>query len=113
MSPEPARPVLPRFILLVAAVGLIAVLFWGVAKFESSRRGETTASVSAPAKTSDPFFDSAPQMKRPDADLVQKLSVIEAERRRWDETDRKSTRLNSSHGYISYAVFCLKKKKHR
>src|SRR2546429_3415208 len=26
-------------------------------------------------------------------------------------TDRKSTRLNSSHGYISYAVFCLKKKR--
>src|SRR2546429_5080981 len=30
------------------------------------------------------------------------------------QVDRKSTRLNSSHGYISYAVFCLKKKnKHR
>src|SRR2546422_2452332 len=28
-----------------------------------------------------------------------------------DFGDRKSTRLNSSHGYISYAVFCLKKKK--
>ena len=27
------------------------------------------------------------------------------------QADRKSTRLNSSHGYISYAVFCLKKKK--
>src|SRR2546422_6974353 len=27
-----------------------------------------------------------------------------------DMEDRKSTRLNSSHGYISYAVFCLKKK---
>src|SRR3989449_4784933 len=27
------------------------------------------------------------------------------------DRDRKSTRLNSSHGYISYAVFCLKKKK--
>src|SRR2546422_8479138 len=27
--------------------------------------------------------------------------------------DRKSTRLNSSHGYISYAVFCLKKKKNQ
>src|SRR5687768_17953134 len=27
------------------------------------------------------------------------------------DSDRKSTRLNSSHGYISYAVFCLKKKK--
>src|SRR2546422_4988800 len=29
----------------------------------------------------------------------------------WSTRDRKSTRLNSSHGYISYAVFCLKKKK--
>src|SRR3712207_7102433 len=28
-------------------------------------------------------------------------------------TDRKSTRLNSSHANISYAVFCLKKKKHQ
>src|SRR2546422_4869996 len=27
------------------------------------------------------------------------------------QRDRKSTRLNSSHGYISYAVFCLKKKR--
>src|SRR5687768_18041785 len=27
-----------------------------------------------------------------------------------EQLDRKSTRLNSSHGYISYAVFCLKKK---
>src|SRR2546429_906145 len=30
---------------------------------------------------------------------------------RAEQRDRKSTRLNSSHGYISYAVFCLKKKK--
>src|SRR2546429_5547079 len=30
--------------------------------------------------------------------------------RRHRARDRKSTRLNSSHGYISYAVFCLKKK---
>src|SRR2546430_11581008 len=29
----------------------------------------------------------------------------------YDQTDRKSTRLNSSHSQISYAVFCLKKKK--
>src|SRR2546429_7055780 len=41
-----------------------------------------------------------------------------ADRRSWrwrargsSRPDRKSTRLNSSHGYISYAVFCLKKKK--
>src|SRR3712207_7134571 len=31
--------------------------------------------------------------------------------RRWQTRDRKSTRLNSSHANISYAVFCLKKKK--
>src|SRR2546429_6149428 len=37
--------------------------------------------------------------------LGQPLSAVEALRQ-----DRKSTRLNSSHGYISYAVFCLKKK---
>src|SRR2546422_7091254 len=36
-------------------------------------------------------------MEKPDVDAI--------------EGDRKSTRLNSSHGYISYAVFCLKKKK--
>src|SRR2546429_6040822 len=36
----------------------------------------------------------------------QEIGGIEAHHR-----DRKSTRLNSSHGYISYAVFCLKKKK--
>src|SRR2546427_2642370 len=37
------------------------------------------------------------------ADLESKLSAF--------QTDRKSTRLNSSHSQISYAVFCLKKKK--
>src|SRR2546422_6200040 len=38
---------------------------------------------------------------------------VAAERQIQERTrkDRKSTRLNSSHGYISYAVFCLKKKK--
>src|SRR2546429_4054026 len=39
----------------------------------------------------------------------------DAHERHWlhdtESIDRKSTRLNSSHGYISYAVFCLKKKK--
>src|SRR2546422_8217826 len=34
------------------------------------------------------------------------------DQRIWN-SDRKSTRLNSSHGYISYAVFCLKKKKEK
>src|SRR5205809_5414329 len=37
--------------------------------------------------------------------------ALEPRRSPLEHLDRKSTRLNSSHGYISYAVFCLKKKK--
>src|SRR2546426_8226614 len=43
------------------------------------------------------------------------VTALEARARSFDalaEQDRKSTRLNSSHLVISYAVFCLKKKKH-
>src|SRR5690625_6788200 len=39
------------------------------------------------------------------------VEPLEGEQRRRYEKDRKSTRLNSSHVAISYAVFCLKKKK--
>src|SRR2546422_2815923 len=42
---------------------------------------------------------------------VEGLSRIGSVRFATVSEDRKSTRLNSSHGYISYAVFCLKKKK--
>src|SRR2546422_3992473 len=45
-----------------------------------------------------------PLHAQPDRRLTRVLSI---------RRDRKSTRLNSSHGYISYAVFCLKKKKKR
>src|SRR2546430_7863337 len=38
-------------------------------------------------------------------------SILPAERAEANSRDRKSTRLNSSHSQISYAVFCLKKKK--
>src|SRR2546429_5509026 len=44
---------------------------------------------------------------RSDAPIQRREVVILGHR------DRKSTRLNSSHGYISYAVFCLKKKTHK
>src|SRR3712207_7606351 len=37
------------------------------------------------------------------------LEGIESMQKGWIRTDRKSTRLNSSHANISYAVFCLKK----
>src|SRR2546430_9539259 len=39
------------------------------------------------------------------------IGVVELVRLELEEGDRKSTRLNSSHSQISYAVFCLKKKK--
>src|SRR5256885_8004674 len=42
------------------------------------------------------------------ADLAKKIDALKASD---DDLDRKSTRLNSSHLVISYAVFCLKKKK--
>src|SRR2546422_3110479 len=48
----------------------------------------------------DPVFPSLPAPE----DISPLELAVEIE-------DRKSTRLNSSHGYISYAVFCLKKKK--
>src|SRR2546430_7182889 len=46
--------------------------------------------------------------------VKQEPSAVQIERARpvgWPRRDRKSTRLNSSHSQISYAVFCLKKKK--
>src|SRR2546422_4584233 len=48
--------------------------------------------------------------------VLETLEWLKKETAVWFEItnlDRKSTRLNSSHGYISYAVFCLKKKKKR
>src|SRR5687768_18371548 len=56
------------------------------------------------------FFERKHPRPRPreeDPQAVQRLLRHEDDQ----AIDRKSTRLNSSHGYISYAVFCLKKKK--
>src|SRR5690349_23161614 len=46
-------------------------------------------------------------------ELRGRISAVRADQRRDGEPDRKSTRLNSSHVEISYAVFCLKKKKEK
>src|SRR2546422_5840215 len=50
---------------------------------------------------------------RPEAVVPERLDLarVVGDRFQVVRQDRKSTRLNSSHGYISYAVFCLKKKK--
>src|SRR5690625_2425769 len=56
-----------------------------------------------------PWDDEKQRIYNPaDAYIFQDAGALVGE---WDEQDRKSTRLNSSHVAISYAVFCLKKKK--
>src|SRR2546429_5974437 len=50
-------------------------------------------------------------MSRPHGSFMRAISSWKTRLPRCVTRDRKSTRLNSSHGYISYAVFCLKKKK--
>src|SRR2546422_6206724 len=67
----------------------------GVPQLARLHRGAPHADVAVPAeRMGDPGDHELPERRR----------------RRAEHRDRKSTRLNSSHGYISYAVFCLKKK---
>src|SRR5438105_11585999 len=59
------------------------------------------------------YGDYAAELALMSAELVTKNSkeIIERSKEGVRTVDRKSTRLNSSHEWISYAVFCLKKKK--
>src|SRR2546429_4881788 len=65
-------------------------------------------SQSIPSFFADGDEQEFPALVRPEK-LVRPAEKVGIKRPR--QPDRKSTRLNSSHGYISYAVFCLKKKK--
>src|SRR2546422_3361111 len=56
----------------------------------------------------DPLPD---QWALPNFPAIRQATSARSARASPSRSDRKSTRLNSSHGYISYAVFCLKKKK--
>src|SRR5256885_6061834 len=62
-----------------------------------------------------PSRDRSPSRNLPQDTVVLELlldaRIVPVENRNSSTTDRKSTRLNSSHLVISYAVFCLKKKK--
>src|SRR2546422_11501450 len=60
-----------------------------------------------PAATASPFRQALVSVRQPYRCICLPEGRCPAKAR----VDRKSTRLNSSHGYISYAVFCLKKKK--
>src|SRR5687768_17959379 len=91
-------------------------LLAGQLRAELSRRAVTDRVAHAGlALDIEPFGDLA---KLSDSELAKRLSDCRDDRIEIDaapafargqfESDRKSTRLNSSHGYISYAVFCLK-----
>src|SRR6266550_7177701 len=58
-----------------------------------------------------PILNGGQLFPRPDPGRPRRRRPPRRGPRRPRPRDRKSTRLNSSHGYISYAVFCLKKKK--
>src|SRR2546430_8587160 len=58
-----------------------------------------------------PLHDALPIFEAAIADADERTSRFRNPREETEMLDRKSTRLNSSHSQISYAVFCLKKKK--
>src|SRR2546422_4920446 len=61
-----------------------------------------------PRSTLFPYTTLFRSLQYPDAAALRRHPIPDYQP---GNADRKSTRLNSSHGYISYAVFCLKKKK--
>src|SRR2546429_5910160 len=77
--------------------------------FFSSRRRHTRCSRDWSSDVCSSDLDSREGIQARIRHLRESLAKLKSIPR--DALDRKSTRLNSSHGYISYAVFCLKKKK--
>src|SRR3712207_7722446 len=83
-----------------------STLFPYTTLFRSPVRGELVHRVGQPAEhRADDEDADREQVERPATVEVGQLAVQRC------REDRKSTRLNSSHANISYAVFCLKKKK--
>src|SRR2546428_4615974 len=73
---------------------------WGNQRWDELK---TVAAVQVTVKVADKAFTLEPAAQKAEVALVFPFRGL--------STDRKSTRLNSSHDQISYAVFCLKKKK--
>src|SRR3712207_7300603 len=81
-----------------------STLFPYTTLFRSGRRGHHGAGAPAPV-------GQDPARPRPEAPAVRRGAVLELVPGRRPPARSESTRLNSSHANISYAVFCLKKKK--
>src|SRR2546422_8893267 len=89
---------------------MIADLAGPAAPADESNRGSMTRYLIVVARTDPAVYEHLRNRHLGDPKvrvMLDRRGAVEYE----SSEDRKSTRLNSSHGYISYAVFCLKKKK--
>src|SRR2546430_4873795 len=115
---------LNRVVVLKITQNLIR-LTYGVSKFAQSFRDCAVDYLDHPAAHEPLVLDQGNirldarsvavhhERDRPRRRNHRNLGVLEAEPLTKRQGDRKSTRLNSSHSQISYAVFCLKKKKNK
>src|SRR5260221_7389140 len=94
----------PFFFFLMIRRPPRSTLFPYTTLFRSAKL-ETASGETTPNKDRSGFYPLRPHEAHCKGALHNGLHAVEADR------DRKSTRLNSSHTVISYAVFCLKKKK--
>src|SRR2546429_2015531 len=104
---DPTEIVLHFFFFLMIRRPPRSTLFPYTTLFRSLKHYENgLCAMPRSARAAPPFFQSLILVRGRGLQ-----SGREAEEHASNHGDRKSTRLNSSHGYISYAVFCLKKKK--
>src|SRR5687768_11869557 len=104
-----SRENLPGYVFAVSTVGLAAVLYLGYASY-FILNVVCLLCVGTYVAVIGLFIASGVSTRYPMTQLPNRASKDLGLLMR---TDRKSTRLNSSHGYISYAVFCLKKKNNK
>src|SRR5690625_5796616 len=95
------------YLSIIAAAASVSVL---AACSEDKKDAAPAASQSQPAQNADSQKEATTAPAAQDNKSLSEKAE-ETKEKAEDKADRKSTRLNSSHVAISYAVFCLKKKK--
>src|SRR5206468_5855515 len=106
-----------RLVAAASPLALAMVMASSPARAQDAQPGITgAASAATAAQPADQGANPTPQSDQASSNIVVtgfRASLQNAinKKKKADQIDRKSTRLNSSHDQISYAVFCLKKKK--
>src|SRR3712207_8983298 len=106
---------MPMFLVILALIGVLVVWLMvsynGLVKARMHTK-ETWSQIDVQLKRRNDLIPNLVETVKGYANYEEKtLEKITSLRSRVADADRKSTRLNSSHANISYAVFCLKKKK--